>query len=555
MNLYNLGLSGLAASQARLNTVGHNIANADTEGYNRQRVIVSTAGGMATSTGFFGRGVLVDTVQRSYDGFLYKQLTFAQTNGAATVAYGNQISQVNNLLSDDTVGIGPALLNFFKGTQAVASSPADPAARQDLIGQANSLVTQIKETNAFLQNQREGLNNQIGTTVTQINSYVDRINDLNQQITTAKASANGQPPNDLYDQRDQLVAELNQMVKVNVVEQGNSFNLTVGNGQVVLSGTTVFPLKAVASAADPTRTVVAFTVPGNEPGETIAVELKDGQLSGGRLGGLLDYRANSLDVIQNDLGRMAMGLALAYNEQHRQGLDANGRPGGDFFSVTNPSALSNEKNTGNQTIGAEFSDVSGLTGSDYNISYDGANYEIKRMPGGTVLYSGDGSELSATPPQLIDGLQINLGTGTPAAGDSWVLQPTRNAARDLDIAITDPARIAAADAAGGSANGNNMLKLAELQTKKILGNGTMSINESFSQIVNKVGVQAAANGTAAKAQANLIEQNYAAQQAVSGVNLDEEYINLDRFMQQYQASSRLIEVGSQLFDTLLGLRT
>ncbi|SOE49544.1 Flagellar hook-associated protein FlgK [plant metagenome] len=554
MNLYNLGLSGLTASQARLNTTGHNIANADTEGYNRQRVMVSTAGGTATSAGFFGRGVLVDTVQRSYDGFLYRQLTSAQSHGSALLSFGGQIAQVNNLLADRTVGVAPALQKFFEGTQAVASAPADPAARQEMIGQANNLVTQINEANRFLQNQREGLNTQISTTVDQINSYVARIEDLNKQITTAKASSNGQPPNDLYDQRDQLVAELNILAKVNVSEQGDNFNLTIGNGQAVLSGGKQYPLQAVASADDPSRTVVAFTTPGTA-GQTITVELQDGMLDGGQLGGLLKYRAESLDVIQNDLGRMAVGLASAYNAQHRQGLDANGIAGGDFFSLGIPTVKTNANNAGSQEVQVAFADANALTGKDYKVSYDGANYHITRLPENTPMYSGDGSALSATPPQLIDGLQFTLGAGVPQPGDSWVVQPTRNAAADLGLAITDPAKIAAADAEGGSANGKNALALSELQTKKILGNGTLNINEAFAQIVNKVGVQTQQNATAAKAQSNLITQNYAAQQAYSGVNLDEEYVNLDRYQQQYRAASRLIDVGSQLFDTLLGLRS
>ncbi len=554
MNLFNLGLSGLNASQARLNTVGHNIANADTDGYNRQSVVVSSAGGVSVGAGFVGRGVQVDTVKRSYDSFLYKQLTNAQSSGAAMVAYGGQISQVSNLLADNTVGVAPALRKFFESNNAVASAPADPAARQDLIGQANSLVTQINEANRFLQNQRENINAQISTSVSQINSYVERINDMNQQIARAQAASPGHVPNDMYDQRDQLVTELNTLVKVNVIEQNGSYNITVGNGQTMLSGTSVYPLQAVASKADGSRLVVAYTVPTGQPGQTATVELQDGQISGGQLGGLLDYRANSLDVLQNDLGRMAVGLAVSYNAIHEQGLDANGRPGQAFFGLGAVNAQANANNSGAQSIGARYADIDAITGNDYQIKFDGAEYQITRMPGGAELYRGDGSELSATPPQLIEGLQIDLSNGTPRAGDSWVLQPTRNAARDLSVAIGDPSQIAAAGPGGGSANGENALALAQLQTKKVLGNGTMSLNESFSQLVNKVGVMAGQNATASKAQANLIEQNYAAQQAVSGVNVDEEYVNLDRYMQQYRASSRLIDVGSQIFDTLLGLR-
>lgn len=553
MNLYNLALTGMNAAQARLTVTGHNINNADTEGYNRQSVIVSTAGATGTTTGFYGRGVKVDSVMRAYDSFLYKQLVSSQSVGAQLVTYGEQLGQINNLLADRTVGVAPAIINFFDAVDAVASAPADPAARQELIGRAGNLVTQINEVSRFLDDQRNDVNVQIETTVAQINSYVVRISELNQQIAEAKAATTGQPPNDLYDQRDQLVTELNQLVKVNVMEQGDSFNISVGNGQVLLSGKSVFPLKAVVSSSDPTRVVVAYTAPTGEPGKTMTVELEDKVITGGKLGGLLQYRTESLDVLQNDLGRMAIGLALAFNAQHTQGVDLNGNPGGAFFNMTAPAGIANSKNAGTGVVTIAYGDIDQLTNADYEIVFDGANYTITREPAGTVVYLGDGSDLSGTPPRLIDGIQFNL-SGAPVAGDKWLVQPTRHAARDLGLAITDPGAIAAADVAGGSANGNNALELAKLRTAKIMGRGTLSINEAFSQLVNTTGVQMQQISTASKAQANLIEQNLAAQQALSGVNLNEEYVYLMRYQEQFSAAARLIDVGSKVFDTLLGLR-
>ena len=556
MNLYNLGLSGINAAQSRLTTTGHNISNADTEGYNRQRVMVSTAGASGTSNGFFGRGVQVDSVQRSYDSFLFRQLNSSQTAGASLVAHGKQLNMIDSILADRTVGVAPAINKFFNALDAVASAPADPAARQDLIGQAGSLVTQINELGAFLDDQANDVNIQITTTVSQINSYAERINDLNQQITSIKASNFNQPPNDLYDQRDQLVSELNQLVGVRVIEQGDTFNLSVGNGQVLLSGTTVYPLQAVQSAADPRDIVVAATVPTGADGGTTLVELKDNVIKGGSLGGLLDFRSQSLVPLQNDLGRMAVGLAQAVNALHNGGddpanptsRDLNGDPGTDFFSLAEIHALPNDRNTGDLDIALSFGDVNALTSSDYQIEYDGTDYTITRMPGNTQVYSGTG-----TPAPAFDGVTLAL-DGTPQAGDKWLLQPTRDAAANLGLAITDPEKIAAADGAGGTANGENALALAKLRNTKILANGTVSVNEAFSQLVNKGAVKSEQIGTAAKAQANLITQNYSAQQAVSGVNLNEEYMNLMRYQEQFRAAAQVIDAGTAIFDALLSLR-
>lgn len=554
MNMYKLALGGLNAAQAGLATTSHNINNATTVGYNRQRVMVSTAGAQATSNGYIGRGVQVDTVVRSYDSFLYKQLVGAQGSGAQLQTQYDQVSAINNLFADRTVGIAPGLTNFFTSMNAVASKPADPAARQDLLGKANSLATQIRSAYTEMQNQRIGLNTQITTTVEQVNSYLSRIDDLNQQISLATGKAGGSPPNDLLDQRDQAVTELNQLVGITTYEQGDKINISLANGgQALLSGNTIYPLQAVASAKDAGRTAIAYTLPAGS-GKTVAVELNDAEVTGGSLGGLLQFRSSSLDVMQSKLGQMAVGLALSFNEQHKQGLDQNGNPGTDFFGVGSPQGVPNAQNKSNATLTGEFTNLNNINAKEYEVSFDGTNYRVLRMPEGSQVYNGPAT---GTPGTLnLDsemGVTLTI-SAPPQAGDKWSLAPTRDAARDLTVLISDPYKVAAADLEGGDANGKNALKLAQLQNSKVLGKGTMSVNDMFGQVVNTVGVQTQQLKSAATAQANLITQKLAAQQAVSGVNLNEEYVSLSLYQEQYQASARIIDVASTMFDTLLGLR-
>ena len=556
MNLYKTALGGLNAAQAGLATTSHNINNATTVGYNRQRVMVSTAGAQATSNGYIGRGVQVDTVVRSYDSFLYKQRGGAQGSGAQLQAQLDQVSQVNNLFADRTVGIAPGLNNFFTSMNAVASKPSDPAARADLLGKANSLATQIRSAYTEMQNQREGLNTQITTTVEQVNSYLARIDDLNTQISLASGKAGGSPPNDLLDQRDQAVMELNQLIGITTYEQGDKISISLASGgQALLSGNSIYPLQAVASAKDAGRTVLAYTLPAGS-GKTVAVELNDSEITGGKLGGLLQFRASSLDVMQNQLGQMAVGLALTFNAQHRDGFDQNGNPGGDFFGIGAPEAVPNTQNKSNAQISGTFTNAANINAKDYEISFDGTNYQVLRMPEGAQVYNGPAT---GTPPNATLNLDSEMGVtltinAPPQAGDKWSLSPTRDAARDLQVVIRDPKKIAAADDELGDANGKNALKLAQLENAKLLGHGTMSTTDMFGQVVNTVGVQTAQIKAAATAQVNLIKQTAAAQQSVSGVNLNEEYVSLSLYQEQYQASARIIDVASTIFDTLLGLR-
>nr|WP_066454282.1 flagellar hook-associated protein FlgK [Castellaniella caeni] len=660
MNLANLGKAGLLVAQNRLETAGHNINNAATAGYSRQTVLSQTAGATPTAAGWIGRGVQAVSVMRSYDSFLYTQLTSSLTKGAALKTYGDQVAQVNNLVADRTVGISPGIQKFFDSLDAIASAPADAAARQELIGQSNSLASQLRDANAFLDSQRQNVNTQIETTVTQVNSYLDRIQDLNRQITTAKATNPNQPPNDLLDQRDQLASELGQLVDIHVYEQDDRFNITIGNGQTVLGGDSVYHLQVLPSAADPSRMAVNYTVPG--PNGTLKpVEMNDSLITGGQLGGLLTFRTDVLDVTQNDLGRVALGISMSINAQHLQGYDASGAKGGYFFAnngiagaqatagagnaatgslavtVNDPTRVPNQAyqltfdgtnytatvmpktnppvsitiapgatgtldgvdidtsgltgaaagdtwdiqltaqpaakvigNGNNDPLAGDptayIQDVSQLTDQDYRLRFDAASnqYSVTRVPEGTVL-----GQIAAGDKAVFDGVEINTDGMNPAEGNSWLIQPTRAAAGDMQVAITDPAKVAAAgwdadavDTNGnpapspaGSANGDNALMLAALRSGKVLGNGTMGLNEAYSQLVNTVAVKTQSNTTAQKAQESLIQQNYSAQQAVSGVNLDEEYINLQQFQEQYRAAARLIDTASTLFDTLLSLRS
>ncbi|HEX7387890.1 MAG TPA: flagellar hook-associated protein FlgK [Castellaniella sp.] len=553
MNLANLGKAGLQVAQDRLQTTGHNINNAATPGYSRQAVIAQSAGATSTSAGWVGRGVVAVSVQRSYDTFLSQQLNDSQSRSAALTSYGNQIGQINNLVADRTVGISPAIQKFFDSLDAVASAPADVAARQDLIGQANSLSTQIRNANAFLDSQRQNVNTQVSTTVSQINSYLSRIQDVNKQLATAGATTPGQPPNDLLDQRDQLVNELGQLVDIKTYAQGDQISITTGNGQTLLGGNTVFPLQAQPSVADPGRLAISYTMTGAD-GQLQTVEMPEGAITGGQLGGLLKFRADALDSVQNDLGRIALGISVAVNQQHTQGVDLSGAQGGALFDVGTPTVIDNARNVSQGAPKASYTPggLSQITDQDYRVQYDGSGYVVTQMPSGTAV----APVVDATAHTLsFDGVTLDVTGLAPVAGDTWTVQPTRNAAQHMDVLITDPSKIAAAASGAGTANGDNALKLAALRTDKVLGNGSMGLNEAYSQLVNNVAVKTQQNTTAQKAQDTLVQQNTAAQQGVSGVNLDEEYINLQQYQEQYQAAARLINTASTLFDTLLGLRS
>jgi flagellar hook-associated protein 1 FlgK len=232
MSLFSIGLSGLNTAQNALTTTGHNFANSATEGYSRQNTIVASAGGQYTSQGFYGFGSNTTTVIRVYDEFLTGQLRGATSASASLAAYSDQIAQIDNLLADQKGGLAPLMQKFFAAVQAVADTPADPAARQGMLSAGQALVGQVRSASNYFKQLQAGVNEQVGTAVTQVNAYTKQIANLNQEITRLKAASGGQPPNDLLDQRDQAVAELTKLVGAKVVVQDSgTYNVFVGNGQ------------------------------------------------------------------------------------------------------------------------------------------------------------------------------------------------------------------------------------------------------------------------------------------------------------------------------------
>ena len=362
-SMFFTGLSGLNAAQAALVTTGHNTANVNTAGYSRQTAQIASSGGvMSPGVGFFGSGARVSDVTRSYDQYLTSQLNQAQSLNQSLATQYTQISQIDNLLADKAAGLAPQLQTLFTHVQAVANTPADPSARQQLISSGQAVTNQFRSMDQYLTRLNANVNDQIAGSVDQINTYAQQIASLNKQVAMLSNAAGGQAPNDLLDQRDQLVSDLGKLVGTKlVVQDGGQYNVFIGNGQTLVLGDKATQLAAISSASDPGRTTVATV---NAAGK--AVELQSSMISGGSLGGLLQFRNETLATAQNSLGRIAIALADSFNAQQKLGVDLNGVPGTDFFSQATPGVLSNSRNTGNLALTPSFSDRTTAKGCSYS---------------------------------------------------------------------------------------------------------------------------------------------------------------------------------------------
>ena len=540
-NILSIGQSALAAAQVGLSTTGHNIANAATPGYNRQVVVQGAALPQNFGFGFMGQGTEISTVKRIYNEYLGNQVQTAQASKSGLDSYYAQIKQIDNLLGDATTGLSPVMQDFFSSIQDVTSNPSSIPARQGVLSTAEALASRFQSLAGRLEEIEQGVNSQILSSVDSINTYAQQIASLNDAIGRAQR-ATGQPANDLLDQRDQLILELNKEIKTTVVKQGDgNYNVFIGNGQPLVVGTTTYQLANVASPTNPERIEVAFRASSGD-----LVIVGDAGVVGGKLGGLIEFRSQTLEPAQNALGRVAIGLADTFNTQHQLGFDLNGVAGGAFFNVAAPVVGSNSTNTGSAVIGASIDNANALTISDYRLQYDGANYTLTRLSDNTTT-------TFATFPQIVDGVELNLTSGAPAAGDSFLIRPTVNGASGFGVALTDPAGFAAAAQTGAVGDNRNALLLGALQTAKTLGNGTTSFQGAYSQFVSQIGNKTRELEVTSSAAGKLLTEATTALQNESGVNLDEEAANLLRYQQAYQAAGKVMQIASEMFDMLLSL--
>lgn len=546
-SLINSAMSGLSAAQAALNTVSNNISNYNVAGYTRQNIILNQAQSTLSGGAWYGNGATVTGVHREYNEFITTQLRNAQSQASGLTTQYQQVSGIDDLLSSSSNSLSSTLQDFFTNVQNLVSNADDPSARQTLLGKAEGLVNQFKVSDQYLRNMEASVNSDISSNVSQINNYAKQIANLNHQIGKLTATGAGAEPNNLLDQRDQLVSELNKLVGVQVSKQdGASYNVTFANGISLVQGSNYNQLAAVPSSADPTRTTIALVdkTAGNQP-------IPESSITSGALGGLFTFRTDDLDSARNRLGQLAMAFTDSFNTQHKAGVDSEGNAGTDFFTIGKPEVLSNTKNQGDATLTAKWDNTSQVQASNYSVSYVDGAWQVTRLSDNAKFTPAMGTD-AGKDTLSFDGLTLTV-DGSPSNQDSFVVKPVANVVVNMGVAIKDEAKIAAAAEAGGASDNRNAQKLLDLQTKNLV-NGNATLSQSYASLVSEIGNKTSTLKTTVTTQTNVVTQLNNQQQSISGVNLDEEYGELQRYQQYYMANAQVIQAAQTIFNALINIR-
>ncbi|MBW3730648.1 FlgK family flagellar hook-associated protein [Aeromonas dhakensis] len=473
-DLLGIGTSGVMAQQRLLQTTSNNIVNVNSQGYVRERTLIYTnANGLGTGD------MLTERVINAYAQGEVRRDTSAFY--ASSTRY-QQLANTDTLLGDTSNSVGAAISSYFEGFHTANEAPADISGRKTTLSGLSGMVNRFHTLSAQLDKQTDTINTTIGDEAKRVNSLINSINDLNQAIIRTQ----GTPEENLmlFDQRDEAIRQLSEKMEIRTVPQDNGsmlVNMSTGHS-LVLNGS-VAQLNVVPGNPDARESELQLVMDPNK------VALNDKDIGGG-IGGLFSAR-NDLEPAKRELGQLAAAMADAMNQQNRLGMDLDNELGGDLFSLGTSDGLPYSQNTGNATAKVSFVPGKGteVTTFDYEVQFSSATgYEVF-----SVDKDGNRTSLATgtTPPATVQvaghGIQFDL-SGTPAAGDRILLQPTKRAAAGLDQLVTRAEDLALASplkADKGKDNfGSGEIKLNGItNTGAGSGFGTNSLDPASPQVV------------------------------------------------------------------------
>lgn len=436
------GVSALLAFQRSLETVSHNIANANTPGYSRQALDLQTRAPNLLNGSYVGTGVEVGATRRVVDQILIEQVRVSRSSSSEMESLHQLAKELDSILGDETISLSGGYDDFNAALQSVSNSPDSVAARQAFIASSNNLINRFASLDSQFSRITSTMNGQMEAVVQQVNSLTKGISAINNELLSSQGGE--AKPNDLLDKRDELVSELGKLVGIRVVEDSDgSQNVFLSSGAVLVLGSDAGTLTTVNNSDNPEFKDLAIT---SQSGATVAIN----KASGGKVAGILDFREQMLRPTKEAINRIAISFADQFNQRHALGMDLKGAVGSDLFENINTAnktlkrSIENTNNTGSAVLAISITDSTSLTGESYRLNYDHGTttYTLSKAADGSAVTTFVPGDLPVT--VSAEGFSIALTAGAIADGDSFLIKPTLGGAGDLKLLHQDPSRIAVA---------------------------------------------------------------------------------------------------------------
>ncbi len=547
-NTINIGLRALQTQKKSLDVTSHNIANANTEGYSRQRAVHATTDphtvpgfGMPEGAGQVGTGVEVSDISRIKDQFIEGQIwEKKQSQGYWDRQYDglHRIEQVFNEPSENS--LSSSMDKFWQSLEDLSNNPEDSAVRATVKERGNALVDTFHSLEDQLSDYKASLNRDVNTTVEEINSLGKRIADLNGQIAHIKGTGNN--PNDLMDTRDKLIEELNEKVNVRTRETDRGYiNISIG-GMTFVSGDKRNNLITEMDASNPDEEIIKFE------------ELdRQADINNGELASLLDLRGvggeGVLPEYMDELDNMAKTFAEHFNGIHQKGYDLNGDFGQEFFVSDDGGDITADSIVVEGSIDDDPAKIAAGSLSD---TQDVLEAEVS-----DANNYDENEEYFVELDKATDSYTVIDSTGNIIANDT--IPASKEIDLSTEIGMTFSVNDYGSAVVGkGAGSGGNALNLANtIKSDKLDfsgdGNADSTVMDKYESIISSLGVEGQRADQMVNNQETLVNQLENQRQSISGVSLDEEMANMVKYQQAYNAAAKLIRNSDQMLDSLMSI--
>lgn len=477
-NLLKIGTSAVLANSMLLNTTSNNIANVNTQGYSRQRTEFEAQ--------TLGLGVGRGTTERLVSEFTSAQLRRDTSKLAFANQYTAEANRIDGLFSNPANSISSAMNDLFQKLQTANNDPSAISTRQLIISSSESLTDRFATLSNLVLDQASYVNQQLDLDLTQTNSLIRNISELNRSIAGFGRGDNAQPPLDLLDRRDEALRQLSEKLDIKVLDSDNGEKLVfMATGQSLVVENGEFSILSLNGNPDPNVRNVQLSL-NSKPSVIRNLGIEE---LGGQLGGLLKFRDDLLIPTQMQLGQLALAMSDALNTQNKLGMNANGELGGDLFVLPQTSGLAFQSNTGTGTVTVDIEPgkAAQLPPNDFlltftapdTITLEATDTSGNVVPGSAVTVTG------VTFPTTIDsqttgvtdfyGLSLQL-EGPMNDGDRFALKPLSSAARNINLATTRPEDIALASPVRSVVADDN---LGNAQVDKLIVSNTDPASSAF----------------------------------------------------------------------------
>jgi flagellar hook-associated protein 1 FlgK len=577
MHIFSTGVSGLFASQAGIDVTGHNIANVNTEGYSRQRVVLNTMDSAVISSIVFGRGVDVESVERVYDDMLADSIR----NETSGMEYYKTLQQALDQVQiyfnelEDGSGLGEAMQEYFDAWSDLANTAPDQSdealiKRETLVEKAGILADKIQAGYSSLQDVKDESNVIITEYVDEINQISENIGYLNKNIAVIEAT--GATANDFRDQRQVLLNRLSELSNISITERSNGQVAVYIGGNALVDESKIFKLTAEKMSGDSTDVKITW---GTKEQQTGNLDIT-GTITRGQLGGELYVRDSMISEYMDDLNTLASTLIEETNRLH-----ATGQGSERLTQITSSNGVMNPTYTFNEVAGAlptsihagtlriAVYDEAGDLVTNLDIQIDPALDTMNSLI--NKISSADGNPNGGLIQANIaanNTLKITAGSGydfTFAEDTSNFLVASGtygffSGSDATNIGVSDVIRqnsgFIAASKTGAAGDNQNAYIIAELKNKDVMDGMNITMDEFYSFFAASIASDKSTADIYVATKEQAINQLALKLEEVKGVSMDEEMTNLMKFQRAFEASSRFITTIDEMLSKLVnGLGT